>query len=77
MRLYATADRRFQTVALTAKGRGPAPRLSAIADANDHEFLGHLNRATRGAIDAAMQEIVGKRYLRAALSIEVRHREFV
>jgi DNA-binding MarR family transcriptional regulator len=57
-------DRRFQTLALTAEGRALVPALAALADENDAEFFGHLDRNTRQAIETAMKEIVQRQGLR-------------
>lgn len=40
-----SADRRYQTVSLTAKGTKLVPTLAALADQNDREFFGHLTAA--------------------------------
>ena len=57
-------DRRFQTLALTRKGRTEAPKLAALADENDAEFFAHLEPALRETIAAAMKDIVRKQALR-------------
>jgi len=54
------ADRRFQSLALTAKGRALVPVLAALADANDSEFFGHLEPFERRRIETAMQQIVAR-----------------
>lgn len=51
-------DRRFQALALTAKGRALVPRLAALADQNDKEFFGHLKPVEHRQIERAMREIV-------------------
>jgi DNA-binding MarR family transcriptional regulator len=51
-------DRRFQSLALTAKGRSLVPRLAALADQNDATFFGHLKPAERQRIENAMRDIV-------------------
>jgi DNA-binding MarR family transcriptional regulator len=58
-------DRRYQTLALTPRGRALVPVLSALADQNDAEFFGHLKPAERAAIEHAMQEIVRRHGLRS------------
>lgn len=58
-------DRRYQTLALTPKGRALVPVLSALADRNDAEFFGHLSPAERSAIEQTMQDIVRRHGLRA------------
>lgn len=40
-------DRRYQTVALTARGRKRTPALARLADENDREFFGHLTNEER------------------------------
>jgi DNA-binding MarR family transcriptional regulator len=57
-------DRRFQSLALTRKGRATAPKLAALADENDEEFFAHLDPAARQTIAAAMKDIVRRRGLR-------------
>jgi DNA-binding MarR family transcriptional regulator len=57
-------DRRFQTLALTDDGRALVPALAALADENDAEFFGHLDRDTRRTIETAMKEIVQRQGLR-------------
>ena len=57
-------DLRIQTLALTDTGRALVPVLSSLADANDAEFFGHLDPATRATIETAMKEIVRKQGLR-------------
>jgi MarR family transcriptional regulator, lower aerobic nicotinate degradation pathway regulator len=51
-------DRRYQALALTAKGRALVPELAALADRNDAEFFGHLTSAERTRIEKAMRKIV-------------------
>ena len=58
------ADRRFQSLALTRKGRAVAPKLAALADENDEEFFAHLDPAARQGIAAAMKDIVRRQGLR-------------
>lgn len=59
------SDKRFQTLALTPKGRALVPELAALADANDAEFFGHLGAAARGTIEQAMREIVRRQGLKS------------
>lgn len=56
-------DARYQTLALTRKGRALVPALAALADQNDDEFFGHLDKAERRKIADAMREIVRRRAL--------------
>jgi DNA-binding MarR family transcriptional regulator len=58
-------DARYQTLTLTRSGRDLVPALAALADANDAEFFGHLDPATRERLVAAMREIVRRSELRA------------
>jgi DNA-binding MarR family transcriptional regulator len=58
-------DRRYQTLALTAKGRTLTPALSDLADQNDEEFFGHLDRVQRDRLEGAMKEIVRRHGLRS------------
>jgi DNA-binding MarR family transcriptional regulator len=58
-------DRRYQAITLTAKGRALVPELSALADANDAEFFGHISAADRKRIEAILKEIVRRQSLRA------------
>jgi DNA-binding MarR family transcriptional regulator len=51
-------DRRYQSLALTAKGRALVPKLAALADENDAEFFGHLAAADRRRIEVVMRDIV-------------------
>jgi DNA-binding MarR family transcriptional regulator len=57
-RTASEEDRRYQALALTAKGRVLVPRLAALADENDAEFFGHLKPAERLSIENAMRNIV-------------------
>jgi len=41
-RTTSNGDRRYQSVALTAKGKKLMPILARLADENDREFFGHL-----------------------------------
>jgi DNA-binding MarR family transcriptional regulator len=51
-------DRRYQSLALAARGRGLVPKLAALADRNDAEFFGHLTSAERDRIVSVMRDIV-------------------
>ncbi len=63
-RTSSEGDRRYQSLALTAKGRSLVPALSALADENDAEFFGHLSTAQRDALEGMMKNIVCRRGLR-------------
>jgi DNA-binding MarR family transcriptional regulator len=64
-RTASVDDRRFQALALTPAGHALLPQLSALADANDAEFFGHLAPGERVAIEKALREIVRRHGLRA------------
>jgi DNA-binding MarR family transcriptional regulator len=51
-------DRRFQSIALTAAGRGLIPRLAGLADENDEEFFHPLSVGERAALMATMKKLV-------------------
>jgi DNA-binding MarR family transcriptional regulator len=57
-RTISDEDRRFQGLAITAKGRGLVPKLAALADENDAAFFGHLNAADQESIKSVMREVV-------------------
>jgi DNA-binding MarR family transcriptional regulator len=60
------ADRRFQSLALTRKGRAITPKLAALADENDAEFFADLDIETRERIATALKDIVRAKGLRGA-----------
>jgi DNA-binding MarR family transcriptional regulator len=64
-RTISDEDRRYQALALTAKGRAIVPRLAALADENDAEFFGHLATGDRQRIERVMREIVSRHGLRS------------
>jgi DNA-binding MarR family transcriptional regulator len=64
-RTTSDADRRYQALALTAKGRAIVPKLAAVADQNDAEFFGHLKAAEREGIENVMREIVHRHGLKS------------
>ena len=43
-------DRRYQTLALSPRGRKLVPELAELADQNDREFFGHLTNQERKAL---------------------------
>ena len=55
------ADRRFQTVTLSASGRRLVPVLAELADQNDREFFGHLSEKERGKLIGLLKEIAETR----------------
>lgn len=63
-RTSSDSDRRFQSVALTAKGRALVPVLAALADRNDAEFFGHLKPAQRTVIESLMRDMIRRHGLR-------------
>jgi DNA-binding MarR family transcriptional regulator len=50
-------DRRYQSVALTKKGRALVPELAALADQNEEQFFGHLKPLERVALQSLLREI--------------------
>jgi DNA-binding MarR family transcriptional regulator len=65
-RAASVTDKRRQTLTLTPQGRALVPKLSALADQNDAEFFGHLNRDERTMVETTMKEIVRRHAMRAA-----------
>ncbi len=65
-RRASAGDRRFQSLALTRRGRAITPKLAALADENDAEFFAGLDARTRATITAAMKAIVRSKELRGA-----------
>ena len=64
IRTASQEDRRFQSLALTASGRGLVPKLAALADKNDAEFFGHLTMKERAQIERLLKDIVDRHALR-------------
>jgi len=58
VRESSTTDRRFQMVKLSEAGTRLVPVLARIADANDHEFFGHLNASDRSMLVNVLREMV-------------------
>lgn len=58
-------DRRYQTLALTTKGRTLVPKLAALADRNDAEFFGHLTVNERKHVEKIMRDIVRRHDLKS------------
>jgi DNA-binding MarR family transcriptional regulator len=58
-------DRRYQALAITAKGRALLPKLAALADENDAAFFGHLDAAEQERIRSVMREIVRRHGLKS------------
>ncbi|WP_434420578.1 MarR family winged helix-turn-helix transcriptional regulator [Nannocystis pusilla] len=59
-------DLRQQAVALTAAGRALVPRLARLADANDHEFFGHLPPPVRDELLRVLQQLARTHHLTSA-----------
>jgi len=57
-------DRRYQPLAITAKGRALVPMLAALADDNDAAFFGHMRREQREQVIDLMKEVVARLGLR-------------
>lgn len=64
-RTTSNADRRYQALTLSAKGRALVPKLAALADQNDAEFFGHLKSDEQDSIKAAMRQIVHRHGLKS------------
>ncbi|MDB5390745.1 MAG: hosA [Planctomycetaceae bacterium] len=58
VRSSSKGDRRYQTVELTAAGKGLVPVLAQLADENDREFFGHLKPVERTKLVNLLQDIV-------------------
>jgi DNA-binding MarR family transcriptional regulator len=57
-RTASDEDRRYQALAVTAKGRALVPKLAALADQNDAAFFGHIGSAEQERLKSIMREIV-------------------
>lgn len=57
-RSSSKGDRRYQSVELTAAAKRLVPVLARLADENDREFFGHLERDERTKLVALLQDIV-------------------
>lgn len=53
-----TDDRRFQEIALTARGRKLVPALAALADRNDEELFAPLTKSERETLLATLKKLV-------------------
>ncbi len=58
LRTSSDADRRYQTVELSAAGRKLVPVLAQLADENDREFFSHLKREEKSQLLALLQNMV-------------------
>ena len=57
-RTASDGDRRYQSVALTAKGAKLVPMLARLADENDQEFFGHLTGAEQAGLVRLLRDVV-------------------
>jgi DNA-binding MarR family transcriptional regulator len=57
-RTASDEDRRYQALAVTAKGRALVPKLAALADQNDAAFFAHIGSAEQERLKSIMREIV-------------------
>jgi len=57
-RVTGTGDRRFQVVALSARGRHLVPRLARLADENDDSYFSHMTADQRDTLISQLEEIV-------------------
>ena len=58
MRTASNEDRRYQSVALTAKGEKLVPKLAQLADENDREFFGHLTMEQQTGLVRLLKDVV-------------------
>ncbi len=58
-------DGRAQTLALTPRGTGLVPELSALADRNDAEFFDHLSQAERETLERLLKRTAEHRHMTA------------
>ena len=57
-RRVTAADKRYQSIVLSAAGQKLVPALAALADANDEQFFGHLSVAERTQLIELMKDVV-------------------
>jgi DNA-binding MarR family transcriptional regulator len=57
-RSHAGGDRRSQALSLTESGRALVPALSRLADDNDREFFGHLDRGRKDELVELLRSLV-------------------
>jgi DNA-binding MarR family transcriptional regulator len=50
-------DGRSETLRVTAAGKALAPRLAALADANDAKYFGHLSATDRSALRRILESV--------------------
>ena len=58
LRSPSDADRRYQTVELTAAGKRLVPIVARLADENDREFFGHLKPREKNFLVGLLQDMV-------------------
>jgi DNA-binding MarR family transcriptional regulator len=56
-RSISKEDKRFQSVALTARGRAMVPELAVLADQNDDQFFGHMTPLEKVALRSLLQDL--------------------
>jgi DNA-binding MarR family transcriptional regulator len=57
-RTATDGDRRYQSVALTAKGQKLVPMLARLTDVNDQEFFGHLTGEKQADLIRLLKDVV-------------------
>ncbi len=57
-RVESHKDRRYQEITLSESGKKLLPKLKKLAEANEHEFFGHLEKEQKIEIIKHLQEIV-------------------
>jgi DNA-binding MarR family transcriptional regulator len=57
-RTASDGDRRYQSVALTEKGKKVVPILARLADENDQEFFGHLTGEKQAELVRLLKDVV-------------------
>jgi DNA-binding MarR family transcriptional regulator len=62
-RAYSSADRRWQTLTLTAAGKRLIPQLAKLADQNDEEFFTCLTSRERTALLDTLKKLVKLNHL--------------
>ncbi|MBA3602661.1 MAG: MarR family transcriptional regulator [Parachlamydiaceae bacterium] len=57
-RVESSKDRRYQEITLSDSGKKLLPKLKKLADANENEFFGHLEKEQKIEIIKLLREIV-------------------
>ena len=57
-RTASDGDRRYQSVALTAKGEKLVPKLAQLADESDRKFFGHLAMEQQNDLVRLLKDVV-------------------